>query len=346
MERDLLVRLLGARAPAVRLRLPAVPPAARRLLGRGARVGRPRLRAVARALLAHASGTCACRSGELSACTVGGLELACLEPLRRYRVRYADGALCALDLEYEGLFAPARGRHRRRTRPPRPALPRARLAPASRRAHRGRRLRDARPLLARARRPAQHARELQLRHLPAERGLPGRRALRRRQLPRSRPASCGATARSSALVGRHAPRGWRAATAIRSASRSRRSTRAGRTLSTRGRVVSRLANQATPGMFAWLSLTEWQLDGPALLRRGPGDLVAGPAGKRGVARAARRSRAKHQERPVARAAALSRRAVGQQRVADLRQRVAAGGDHHVLPASRAAAGSSSAWRCR
>jgi hypothetical protein len=34
--------------------------------------------------------------------------------------------------------------------------------------------------------------------------------------------------------------------------------RSGRALHAEGRCVSRLANQATPGMFAWMSLTEWE----------------------------------------------------------------------------------------
>jgi hypothetical protein len=34
--------------------------------------------------------------------------------------------------------------------------------------------------------------------------------------------------------------------------------RLGRRMETEGRCLSRLANQATPGMFAWMSLTEWE----------------------------------------------------------------------------------------
>jgi hypothetical protein len=34
--------------------------------------------------------------------------------------------------------------------------------------------------------------------------------------------------------------------------------RLGRRVETEGRCLSRLANQATPGMFAWMSLTEWE----------------------------------------------------------------------------------------
>lgn len=34
--------------------------------------------------------------------------------------------------------------------------------------------------------------------------------------------------------------------------------RLGRRMETEGRCLSRLANQGTPGMFAWMSLTEWE----------------------------------------------------------------------------------------
>lgn len=40
--------------------------------------------------------------------------------------------------------------------------------------------------------------------------------------------------------------------------------RLGRRLRADGRTLSRLASQATPGMFAWMSLTEWRLDGDAV----------------------------------------------------------------------------------
>ena len=43
---------------------------------------------------------------DLTDLRVGGLELTCLEPLTRYRLRYEDGERIALDLTYEGLIAP------------------------------------------------------------------------------------------------------------------------------------------------------------------------------------------------------------------------------------------------
>lgn len=44
--------------------------------------------------------------GDLTQAAFGGLELACLEPLRRYAVRYREGDAIALDLAYEGLIPP------------------------------------------------------------------------------------------------------------------------------------------------------------------------------------------------------------------------------------------------
>jgi hypothetical protein len=57
----------------------------------------------------------------------------------------------------------------------------------------------------------------------------------------------------------------------------------GRRLETEGRCVSRLANQATPGMFAWLSLTEWRLGSAAAVTGGDQDIWSpdrlGPPGR-------------------------------------------------------------------
>jgi hypothetical protein len=44
--------------------------------------------------------------GDLTDLRVGGLEYRCLEALRRYEVRYRDGDLLELDLCYEGLMSP------------------------------------------------------------------------------------------------------------------------------------------------------------------------------------------------------------------------------------------------
>jgi hypothetical protein len=44
--------------------------------------------------------------GDLTDCRVGGLHLECLEPLSAYRLRYADGDLLDLDLGYRGYGAP------------------------------------------------------------------------------------------------------------------------------------------------------------------------------------------------------------------------------------------------
>jgi hypothetical protein len=44
--------------------------------------------------------------GELTDCTLGGLHLECLEPLSTYRLRYEDEGAIALDLRFEGLSEP------------------------------------------------------------------------------------------------------------------------------------------------------------------------------------------------------------------------------------------------
>ena len=44
--------------------------------------------------------------GELTDCQVGGLHLECLEPLSTYRLRYEDEGIVALDVEFRGLTAP------------------------------------------------------------------------------------------------------------------------------------------------------------------------------------------------------------------------------------------------
>jgi hypothetical protein len=44
--------------------------------------------------------------GDLTRTSFGGLELECVEPLHEYRVRYRDGDALALDLHYRGLIEP------------------------------------------------------------------------------------------------------------------------------------------------------------------------------------------------------------------------------------------------
>jgi len=196
--------------------------------------------------------------GELTDCAVGGLELQCLEPLRRYRVRYADGALCALELEYEGLFAPHA------------------VGIAGGRGHLDQPCRVRGELRLRGERIEIDGFEMRDRSWHVRDDLRSTRAS----------YSYGVAADEAFLaVGLCEGDGCRIATGFlwrdgdkqplvsgtrRVETRSGAAPQqlaldavdaAGRTLSARGRVHSRLANQATPGMFAWLSLCEWQLEG-------------------------------------------------------------------------------------
>jgi hypothetical protein len=45
-------------------------------------------------------------TADLTACEIGGLSITCVEPLAEYRLRYADGSLAQFDLTYRGLQPP------------------------------------------------------------------------------------------------------------------------------------------------------------------------------------------------------------------------------------------------
>jgi hypothetical protein len=199
--------------------------------------------------------------GELTECAVGGLELRTLEPLRRYRVRYADGALCALELEYEGLFAPHA------------------VGIAGGRGHLDQPCRVRGELTLRGERIAVEGFEMRDRSWHVRDDLRSTRAS----------YSYGICADEAFLAvglcdgdscriatgflwrdGEKAPlvSGMRRVK-LRGDGRPQELAleavdAAGRHLAVQGRVLSRLANQATPGMFAWLSLTEWQQQGRSL----------------------------------------------------------------------------------
>lgn len=197
--------------------------------------------------------------GELTSCAVGGLELECLEPLRRYRVRYADGDLLRLDLEYTGLFAPhATGVGGGRGHLDQPCRVQGRLT-------------------------------LRGEHIPVDGFEMRDRSWHVRDDRRSTRASYSygiASEREAFLAAAFYDADvcrvvagflWRdgAKHALTSGTRKVLERRdghplrvsisardgAGRSLEVLGRCTSRLANQATPGMFAWLSLTEWESDG-------------------------------------------------------------------------------------
>jgi hypothetical protein len=198
-------------------------------------------------------------AGDLSACSVGGLELSCLEPLRRYRVRYADGELCALDLEYEGLFAPHA------------------VGIAGGRGHLDQPCRVRGALRLRGEQIAIDGFEMRDRSWHVRDDLRTARASYSYGIASSREAFL-----AGALCDANQCRVvtgflWRDGEKHALASGTRRVVErrdgyplrvaveavdaAGRRLEARGTTASRLANQATPGMFAWLSLTEWDWEG-------------------------------------------------------------------------------------
>jgi hypothetical protein len=197
--------------------------------------------------------------GDLSACEAGGLSLECLEPLRRYRVRYRDGELCALDLEYTGLFAPHA------------------VGISGGRGHLDQPCRVRGELVLRGERIAVDGFEMRDRswHVRDD-----RRSTRASY-------SYGIASESEAFLAGALCDGdagrivagflWRDGSKrdLNGGTRRVLERRAGhplrvaieavdtdgRRLEALGRCTSRLANQATPGMFAWLSLTEWDCAG-------------------------------------------------------------------------------------
>ena len=197
--------------------------------------------------------------GDLSACSVGGLELSCLEPLRRYRVRYADGELCALDLEYEGLF------------PPHVA------ARAGGRGHLDQPCRVRGALRLRGEEFRIDGFEMRDRSWHVRDDLRSTRASYSYGIASEREAflagaicdgdECRIATGFLLRAGeKHALAGGTRRVLERRDGHPLRiaieaTDTAGRRLEARGLTQSRLANQATPGMFAWLSLTEWEWQG-------------------------------------------------------------------------------------
>ncbi|HVN39026.1 MAG TPA: hypothetical protein VMW19_12735 [Myxococcota bacterium] len=195
---------------------------------------------------------------DLSQCSVGGLELVCLEPLRRYRVRYTDAELCALDLEYEGLFEPfATGIAGGRGHLDQPCRVRGSLWLREERiAIDGFEMRDR----------SWHVRDdLRSTRASYSYGVDEREAFLALALCdadecRIATGFLWRDGEKRALVG-----GTRHVQERRDGHPLRVEVAAvdaaGRHLEVEGTTLSRLANQATPGMFAWLSLTEWSVGG-------------------------------------------------------------------------------------
>jgi hypothetical protein len=198
-------------------------------------------------------------AGELDDCELAGLSLRCLEPLRRYRVQYADGERLALDLEYEGVVPPhalsvdpARGhvdqpcRVRGRLRLDGEEIPVDGYDMRDRSWH----VRDdlgstrAGYAYAIAGDRALHAMSF---GDEAETVVAGFWWCDGRQAP--------LTGGRRSVLARDPTRGFPLRVAIEARDGD------GRDLRAQGTCLSRLAFQATPGMFAWMSLVEWDVNG-------------------------------------------------------------------------------------
>ncbi len=197
--------------------------------------------------------------GDLTSCAVGGLELECLEPLRRYRVRYADGDLLGLDLEYTGLFAPhATGLGAGRGHLDQPCRVRG-------------------SLLLRGEPIAMDGFDMRDRSWHVRDDRRSTRASYSYGIASEHEAFLAAALCDADECRVAAGFLWRDGVKHALASGTRRVLErrgghplrvsisavdsAGRSFEVLGRCTSRLANQATPGMFAWLSLTEWESQG-------------------------------------------------------------------------------------
>jgi hypothetical protein len=197
--------------------------------------------------------------GDLDDCEMGGLELRCLEPLSRYRVRYADARI-ALDLVYEGLAPP----HALSVDPARGHLDQAcRVS--------GRLELDGEEIAVEGfdmRDRSWHVRDdMRTTRAGYSYAIDGDSALHAMSMGGDDDGAivAGFELRGGSpcdLVGgerrvtERDPAGGFPRRVDLTAHR-----RDGRNVAARGTCLSRFAFQATPGMFAWISLVEWEVDG-------------------------------------------------------------------------------------
>ena len=205
-------------------------------------------------------------AAELDRLALNGLRYEVLEPLRRYRVTYQDGAHFSAELEYEGLIAPHEaGIREGHGHLDQPCRVRGEIA------LRGRRIaidhpdmrdrswsvrRDDRATRAAYAYAIANERESFLAMTALSPGLGGRGDVQ--------PVIGGYLVRDgekSPLVAgtrtleRDGANPWPTRLTIEARDA------AGRDLRTTGATVNRYANQATPAMFAWMSLTRWDFAG-------------------------------------------------------------------------------------
>lgn len=193
---------------------------------------------------------------DLDALELEGLELRCLEPLKRYRVRYRDGERIDLDLEYAGLIpphAPAAAPERGHLDQPCRVRGTLRLG-GEEIAIDGNEMRDRSwgPRDDRRRTRGSYCygiRDARESFLAATMEVEGVERVVMGFLLRGGEKHDLASGTRRVLERSEA--GFPVRVVLEATDR------AGRTLTMEGRSLSRLAEQATPGMFAWMSLTEW-----------------------------------------------------------------------------------------
>lgn len=202
--------------------------------------------------------------GDLTDCRVGGLHIACVEPLSRYRVEYEDEGRISLSLDVAGIVPPVPiGVGGGRGHVDQPCRVRGSLRLAGEEIPiDGFDMRDRSWHVRDDTRSTQASYSYAIAgeddaflaagfHDGAALRIIAGFLLRDGEIAR-------VVSGERRVLERHAEHGYPLRVLLAAQDEH------GRRIEAEGRCLSRLANQATPGMFAWMSLTEWQLPaGPA-----------------------------------------------------------------------------------
>lgn len=194
--------------------------------------------------------------GELDDYSIAGLRVSCVEPLSRYRVSYADGDRLSVSLEYRGLMPPSAPLFG----PERGHLDQPCHVQGSLRLHGDEIAIDCFEMRDRSWGPRDDLRRTRASYsygirraadsfLASTMELEGVERVVMGYLMRDGEKHDLASGTREVLE--------RNAHGYPERVRLQALDQAGRTLAAEGRCRSRLAEQATPGMFAWMSLTEW-----------------------------------------------------------------------------------------
>jgi len=198
--------------------------------------------------------------GNLDDCELGGLRLRCIEPLSRYRVRYADGDRIALDLLYEGLGPP----HALSVDPARGHLDQACRVSGGLRLDGEEIAIDGFDMRDRSWHVRDDTRTTRAGYSYAIAGdytlhamsMGGDRSgVIVAGFERRDATACDLEGGERRVTERDPAGGFPRRVALEARRRD------GREVVAHGTCLSRFAFQATPGMFAWISLTEWDVGG-------------------------------------------------------------------------------------